>query len=177
MRRALFLDRDGILNIDHGYIGDPDKIELMPGAAEFLIKVAQLGFLLIIVTNQSGIARGYFTEIEYNSVKDRLIDLFADKGVPFDGVYHCPHHPDGVGDLAIYCDCRKPAPGLIVRASRDLDIDLHRSAMIGDKKSDIDAAISAGVKNKFLFDERKMTSEEFFKFVYEDLNKLEKLFD
>lgn len=169
MRRALFLDRDGILNVDHGYIGNPDEIEFIPGVVNFLKKVTRLGFLLVIVTNQSGIARGYFSEVEYGLVESRLVDLFSDEGVVFSGIYHCPHHPDGIGDLAIFCDCRKPAPGLIIRASRDLDIDLSRSVMIGDKRTDIEAAISAGVAESFLFENKKTTSKEFFNVVYKNL--------
>lgn len=166
MRRALFLDRDGILNVDYGYIGDPESITLVPGVVEFLHKISDLGCFLVIVTNQSGIARGYFSESDYKLVERRLVEMFADQGVKFDGIYHCPHHPEGLGELASRCDCRKPAPGMIIQAARDLTIDLPRSALIGDKASDIAAAQSAGIKLGFLFDERDQSSTEFFETVY-----------
>lgn len=150
MNKALFLDRDGVLNIDHGYIGDPDRIELVSGVTDLLHRADALGFLLVIVTNQSGIARGYFTQAAYNAVEVRLRELFMAHGIRFAGIYHCPHHPDGTGELAISCDCRKPEPGLILRAAYDLNIDLSRSLLVGDKPTDIQAAETAGVGRSFL---------------------------
>lgn len=150
MNRALFLDRDGVLNIDHGYIGDPDRIDLMPGSAALLQHARARGYLLVIVTNQSGIARGYFTDEAYKAVEDCIRARFGEHGIAFDAIYYCPHHPDGEGPLAVECRCRKPAPGMILSAAQDLCIDLARSVMIGDKASDMQAAEAAGVANRFL---------------------------
>ena len=152
MKRALFLDRDGVLNVDTGYIGDPTRLVLVASVVPLLQRAMALGYALIIVTNQSGVARGYFSEADYAAVTERLRQMFKAHDVEFAGIYHCPHHPDGVGPLAVRCDCRKPLPGLIIRAARDLDVDLRNSIMIGDKQSDIDAAVAAGVGRHFLIE-------------------------
>jgi D-glycero-D-manno-heptose 1,7-bisphosphate phosphatase len=148
--KALFLDRDGVINIDHGYIGHPDRFDLVPGIVDFLRQAQALGFLLVIVTNQSGIARGYFTQMDYLVVERYLRESFRVHDIDFAGIYHCPHHPDGTGPFAINCDCRKPQPGMILRAARDLEIDLTQSLMLGDKPSDMEAAQAARVGRCFL---------------------------
>lgn len=150
MKRALFLDRDGVLNVDTGYIGEPDRIVLIPGVISFLQRAKALGYLLVIVTNQSGLARGYFTEKDYCAVTERLRLRFLEHGVEFAGIYHCPHHPDGQGPLAVHCACRKPLPGLILQAGEELGIDLEQSIMVGDKSSDVAAGTAAGLKKQFL---------------------------
>jgi D-glycero-D-manno-heptose 1,7-bisphosphate phosphatase len=148
--KALFLDRDGVINIDHGYIGHPDRFDLVPGIVEFLRQAQALDFLLVVVTNQSGIARGYFTQMDYLVVERHMRESFRAHDIDFAGIYHCPHHPDGTGPFAISCDCRKPQPGMIQRAARDLGIDLAQSLMLGDKPSDMEAAQAAGVGRSFL---------------------------
>lgn len=151
LERALFLDRDGVINVDHGYIGSVDRFELIPGVVEALARAAALGYRLVVVTNQSGIARGYFSAADYDRVEDHMVALFADKGIRFTGIYHCPHHIAGVvGALSVPCDCRKPAPGMILRACRDHAIDPARSIMLGDRRSDLKAGDAAGVGNGFL---------------------------
>lgn len=151
MQRALFLDRDGVLNIDHGYIGSIERFDLIPGVAEALGRALALGYRLIVVTNQSGIARGYFTAEDYARVERHMIATFAAKGVRFTGIYHCPHHPDGTQPaFAARCECRKPLPGMIVRACADHRIDPGRSIMVGDRPSDLAAGDAAGVGNGFL---------------------------
>lgn len=153
MRRALFLDRDGVINVDHGYITGPDKFDVMEGVFDALRRAQKLGYLLVVVTNQSGIARGYFTDDDYRRVEDHMRATFLGEGITFAAIYHCPHHPDGViPALASRCDCRKPEPGMILRAARDHDIDLAASIMVGDKDSDIAAARAAGVGRTYLVD-------------------------
>jgi D-glycero-D-manno-heptose 1,7-bisphosphate phosphatase len=136
--RALFLDRDGTLIRDVGYPKDPNDVELLPGCADALRLAMEQGFKLVIVSNQSGVARGYFDEATARRVQARVEELFAAEGVRFDGVYFCFHAPSDA------CACRKPAPGMLLQAARDLDLDLGRSIMIGDKPSDVEAGESAG---------------------------------
>ena len=143
-RCAAFLDRDGVINVDNGYIGKAEEFELMPGAIDMLAELRFLGYSLVVVTNQSGIGRGLFSEDDYSRVNGRMNRLLAKRGIALDGVYHCPHAPDDG------CDCRKPKPGLILKASQDLDIDISRSILIGDKQSDIDAGRSAGIVDCYL---------------------------
>jgi D-glycero-D-manno-heptose 1,7-bisphosphate phosphatase len=146
LRRALFLDRDGVLNVDHHYVSRPDQFEVIPGVFAALRHAQALGYALIVVTNQSGIARGYFTSDEYLALERHMRAVFAAEAVAFTGIYHCPHHPEGsVPSFAIACSCRKPAPGLILQAAREHNIDLGVSIMVGDKDSDIAAARAAGV--------------------------------
>lgn len=148
--KAAFLDRDGVINADHGYVYRWDQFEFMPGVEDALLSLQQRGYKLVIVTNQSGIARGYFGETDFAALSERLTQHLAAKGVHLAGIYHCPHHPDeGLANLRVHCDCRKPAPGLILRAARDLDIDLPASLLIGDKSSDIEAGQRAGVGQLF----------------------------
>lgn len=152
MARALFLDRDGVINVDHGYIDAIERFDVIPGVFEALARARDCGFLLVVVTNQSGIARGYFSAADYDSIERHMIAQFEASGIRFAGIYHCPHHIDGLGSLAVECDCRKPAPGLILQACADLAIDPSRSIMIGDRASDLQAGEAAGIPNCFLID-------------------------
>jgi len=138
-RPALFLDRDGVLNADHGYVSTPEEFEPLAGVFDALRLAAERGYALIVVTNQSGIGRGYFTQADYDLLEAHIRRLFAAEAIMLTGIYHCPHHPDAG------CDCRKPRPGMILRAAREHGIDLQRSIMVGDKPSDAQAARSAGV--------------------------------
>lgn len=151
MDRALFLDRDGVLNVDHGYIGAIERFDPIPGVFEALTRAIALDYRLIVITNQSGIARGYFSAAEYAAVERHMIELFAAHAIHFSGIYHCPHHPGGVwSELAVTCDCRKPAPGMILRACIEHDIDPARSVLVGDKMSDLAAGRAANVGHCFL---------------------------
>lgn len=136
-RRALFLDRDGTLIVDVGYPRDPALVELVEGVAEALAQL-QKTYALVVISNQSGVARKLITDAEADAVHDRFIALFAEHGVSFTGSYYCRHAPDAG------CRCRKPAPGLLLDAARDLDLDLAASIMIGDKPSDVEAGQAAG---------------------------------
>jgi D-glycero-D-manno-heptose 1,7-bisphosphate phosphatase len=144
-RPALFLDRDGVINEEVDYLCDPDRVSLIPGVAGAIAAINALGIPVVVVTNQSGLARGKYGAAELAAVTARLAELLAAEGATLDATYHCPHHPDGsVSALAIACDCRKPGAKLLRDAARDLDLDLSRSVMVGDKPSDLAAALAAG---------------------------------
>jgi histidinol-phosphate phosphatase family protein len=135
---AVFLDRDGTLMQDVDYCGDPKDVHIFPGASEALGKLRERGYKIFIVTNQSGIARGYFNEEQYRAVE---LEVCRQLGVDLiDATYFCPHRPDQA------CDCRKPAPGLVLRAASEHHLDLRHSFFIGDKDSDMQCGRSAGVK-------------------------------
>ncbi|MGE5140552.1 MAG: D-glycero-alpha-D-manno-heptose-1,7-bisphosphate 7-phosphatase [Rudaea sp.] len=148
---AVFVDKDGTLIEDVPYNVDPDLIRLVPGAAESLRRLQRLGFKIAVVSNQSGVARGLFAERELGDVENRLRQLLSEGEVHLDGWYYCPHHPEGiVREYAIQCECRKPAPGLLLRATEELGIDLSGSWMIGDILNDVEAGIRAGCKTILL---------------------------
>jgi D-glycero-D-manno-heptose 1,7-bisphosphate phosphatase len=132
-RPAVFLDRDGTLIRDRDYLADPSGVELLPGAVEALTLLRAGEFALVVVTNQSGIARGHFGELDYQRVAERLDTLLAEAGLALDGSYHCPHHPEVGGP----CPCRKPATGLHRRAARELGLSLRDSWFVGDRVSDV----------------------------------------
>lgn len=146
MSRALFIDRDGTLVEPRHYPKAPEDLVLYP-IAPFLRSLQNAGFLIVVVTNQSGLARGLFTGVELDDMHEHLRWELATKGVTLDGIYHCPHHPDGtVPELSIACSCRKPKPGMILKAAHDLDIDLGRSWFIGDILDDVEAGWRAGCR-------------------------------
>ncbi len=143
LKKAIFLDRDGVINRklpEDRYVRNPGEFELLPGVPLALKIFKGLGYLLVIVTNQRGIARGIMTEDDLSDVHDFMRSLFRNDGMELDGLYYCPH------DKTDYCDCRKPAPGMIFKAERDLGIDLAKSFMAGDSLSDVEAARTAGVQ-------------------------------
>ena len=139
MTRALLLDRDGTLIVDVGYPRDPARVEPLPGAIDAL-RALQSRFALVIVSNQSGLARGLISAAEAAAVHARVVERFGQAGVTFAGAYYCPHAPDAG------CRCRKPAPGLLLDAARDLGLDLAASTMLGDKPSDLAAGRAAGCR-------------------------------
>ena len=146
LRRAVFLDRDGVLNQDRGYVSRPEDFEWMPGVMHALRALQRAGWALVVTTDQSGIARGLYGPAEYENLTAWMHSELARHGITLDGVYHCPHLPDA--PLAAWCrqcDCRKPAPGMLRRASRDLRLDLSKCVMVGDKPADILAGRAAGV--------------------------------
>lgn len=142
---AIFLDKDGTLIPDVPYNVDPAKISLMPGAIEGLKRLHSLGYGLVVVSNQSGVARGFFPESALAGVEQRLRSLLRAANLPLAGFYYCPHHPEGPQvEYAIDCDCRKPAPGLLFRAAADLNLNLSQSWMVGDILNDVEAGRRAG---------------------------------
>lgn len=146
-KRAVFLDKDGTLIEDIPYNVEPARIRFLPGAAAGLRALHAAGFLLIIISNQSGVARGYFPEAALAPVEERLRALLAAVGVPLAGFYYCPHHPDGiVPEYAVTCLCRKPSHGLLIRASREHAIDRRASWFVGDILDDIEAGHRAGCR-------------------------------
>jgi D-glycero-D-manno-heptose 1,7-bisphosphate phosphatase len=145
--RAVFLDRDGTLVEARHYPSRPEELVLAAGAGEELRALQAAGFRLVVVTNQSGLARGYFTGADLERMHAHLRGMLAVFGVELDGIYACPHHPEGVvPELAIACDCRKPRPGLLLRAAADLDLDLPRSWLVGDILDDVEAGTRAGCR-------------------------------
>lgn len=150
-RKAAFLDRDGVINVDRAYVHRWDEFEFVPGAIDAMRQLKQAGYALVIVTNQSGLARGYYSEEQYQALTQAMKQALADAGAEVEAVYHCPHHPKGsVAGLDIDCDCRKPAPGMILRAARELNLSLTDSLLVGDKPSDIEAARAAGVGRAYI---------------------------
>ena len=146
LRKAAFIDRDGVINVDSGYVGRWEDFRFAPDAVPMLQRLAEEGYLLVVITNQSGIARGYFTEADYQLLTDRYLEALAAQGIRVAAVYHCPHHPQGtVAQFTRSCDCRKPAPGMILRAIRELGIDPAASILIGDSERDIEAGRAAGI--------------------------------
>lgn len=146
MPKALFLDRDGVVNVEKNYLYKIEDFELIDGIVEVCKHYAALGYLIIIVTNQSGISRGYYTQEDFNRLSQWMIEHFKSLGVTITHIYHCPHHESIDG----HCDCRKPQPGMFLEAQKDFDLDMERSIMIGDNERDIQAAIRAGVATNIL---------------------------
>ena len=148
---AVFFDRDGTLIEDPGYLNHPDQVKLLDGAAEVVKELKLLDYQTVVVTNQSGVARGIVSEEMLGRIHERLGALLAQKGASLDGIYYCPYHPDGV--IPKYCqdsDWRKPAPGMLLAAAKEMDIDLTRSWVIGDSQRDIEAGRQAGCRTILL---------------------------
>ncbi len=151
--KALFLDRDGIINVDHGYVSKIKDFEFNKDIFPTLLSLQSLGFLLIIVTNQSGIGRGYYSEEAYQELTAYMIGCFAKEDITIDAVYHCPHEPDAG------CACRKPRTGMLIAAEKEFDIDMKNSWMIGDKNSDMLVGKNAGVENRIFVSSNGVSEE------------------
>lgn len=147
-RRAVFLDRDGTINVEKDYLYKIEDFEFIPGAPEAIKRLKDAGFLVIVVSNQSGVARGYFDEEAVEALHHHLQAELAAYDTSIDAFYFCPHHPEhGVGDYKISCDCRKGGAGMLLQAAEEHDIDLHGSFMIGDKLADVEAGQGAGCQS------------------------------
>jgi D-glycero-D-manno-heptose 1,7-bisphosphate phosphatase len=147
LQKALFLDRDGVINVDHGYLYKPSKVEFVDGIFDLCQRFQSAGYLIVVITNQSGIGRGYYTEHDFHKLSQWMKDEFASRGIVISKFYFCPHHATGAkGEYLKDCDCRKPKPGMLLQAAKELDIDLCKSVLVGDKYSDIQAANSAGLQ-------------------------------
>jgi D-glycero-D-manno-heptose 1,7-bisphosphate phosphatase len=149
--KAIFLDRDGTLIEDPGYLNDPEMVKPLPGAAEALVHLKKLGYKLVVVSNQSGVARGIVKEETLTRITDRMKQLFGNQGVYIDRIYYCPYHPDGVIEkYRKESDDRKPMPGMFLRAAKEMDIDLARSWSIGDSYRDMEAGKRVGCRTILL---------------------------
>lgn len=148
LRPALFLDRDGVINVDHGYIHRAEQFEFIPGIFDVVRFAArELGWPVVVVTNQAGIGRGYYDEATYQTLTRWMCDRFAAENAPIARVYHCPYHPEhGIGEYRLDHPWRKPRPGMILQAASDLNLDLPSSAIVGDTIADMQAAASAGIR-------------------------------
>ena len=146
-RPAVFIDRDGTLTEEVGYVNHPSRLRLLPRAAEAIRRLNAAAVAAVVVTNQAGLARGYFSEEILRATNEALIAQLKDAGAHLDGMYVCPHHPtEGMPPYRAQCDCRKPAPGLLQRAAADLDLDLTVSTMVGDKASDLVPGRAVGAR-------------------------------
>lgn len=149
--KALLLDRDGIVNVDHGYVGDIGRFTFMDGIFPLARHAVDRGFRVALITNQSGIARGYFTEAEFLDLSDWMRGMFLAQGVELAGVFHCPYHRSGkVERYARDSFWRKPNPGMILEAARRLNLDLSRSVFLGDQPTDMAAAQAAGIPRRIM---------------------------
>jgi D-glycero-D-manno-heptose 1,7-bisphosphate phosphatase len=144
-RPAVFIDRDGTLTEEVGYVNHPDRLRLLPRSAAAVRRLNEAGIAAVVATNQAGIARGYFSDEVMTAVHQRLVAELKRSGAHLDGLYVCPHHPtEGTPPLRVDCDCRKPKPGLLLRAASELDLDLGASTVVGDKASDLAVARPVG---------------------------------
>lgn len=149
MKKALFLDRDGVINIEKEYLYKIDEFEFIDGVFNLCTYYQNMGYIIVVVTNQSGIARGYYTEHDFDVLTSWMIKEFEKYAIEIKSVYFCPHHPDISGE----CSCRKPKPGMLLEAAKEFDIDLKNSVIVGDKERDIEAGLNAGLFESYLFDE------------------------
>jgi len=147
MKRAVFIDRDGTINVEKDYLYLPSEFEFLPGVPEAIRRLNEAGYLVVVVSNQSGVARGYYTEEDVLHLHRHIASLLEQSGARVDAWYYCPHHPSGRGSYALPCRCRKPLPGMLLEAARRHDIDLESSIMIGDKAVDVAAGRAAGCRS------------------------------
>ncbi len=148
MAKAVFLDRDGTINVELEFLHRPEEFVFIPGAPQAIRLLNDAAFLVIVVTNQSGIARGYYDEAAVHRLHRHVDAELARFGARIDAYYFCPHHPKyGIGDYGMECECRKPRPGMLFRAAADLSLDLAASFMVGDKLADVQAGLSAGCRS------------------------------
>lgn len=146
MRRALFLDRDGVINVDHAYVHKRESFDFIDGIFELVRSARELGYLVLVVTNQAGIGRGYYSEAEFLELTEWMKAEFASRGAAIDAVYFCPDHPlHGLGRYRRDSPMRKPAPGMLLKAREEFDINMALSVMVGDKRTDMQAGAAAGI--------------------------------
>ena len=149
--KALFLDRDGVINSDFGHVYRIEDFHLLPSVLSSCRRFHDAGYKLVVVTNQAGIAKGYYTVEDFRTLSHWMSDLFLNAGAPLSGIYYCPHHPNAsIKELKVTCNCRKPAPGLFLQAKQELNLDMKHSILVGDKPSDILAARTAGIEQCYL---------------------------
>jgi len=160
MTKVVFLDRDGVINHDYGYTHRPEDFHFIDGVFDACRRFLALHYQIIVVTNQSGIGRGYYSEAQFHTLSDWMRAQFAQQQVPILDVFFCPHHPTkAMEPYNIVCDCRKPSPGMILQAKQKHNIDLGSSVMVGDSLSDMDAAMNAGIAKRFLVGEKYASAQ------------------
>jgi D-glycero-D-manno-heptose 1,7-bisphosphate phosphatase len=149
INKALFLDRDGVVNVEKGHVYLRDQFEFSKGIFDLCRKYSDDGYLILIITNQAGIAKGLYTEADFKKLTKWMVKQFSKNGITISKVYHCSHHPDVNG----YCECRKPAPGMLLQAIKEFDLNISECVLIGDKETDLEAGRRAGIpeSNLYLF--------------------------
>lgn len=179
--KAVFLDRDGTINIDKNYLYKTEEFEFVEGAVEGLKILYDLGYKLIVVTNQAGIGRGYYTEEDLKKLNNYMEEKLLQEGIKIEKCYYCPHHAEhGIGKYKIDCECRKPKPGMLLEGIKEFNINPEKSYMIGDKLSDAEAGINAGVKPIIVKTGKEITNEikerkiEIYSSIYEFALSLQK---
>lgn len=151
-RRALFLDRDGVINVDRGYVHTPEQFEFIDGIFDLCRRAVARGYIIVVVTNQAGIGRGYYTEQDFHALSEWMRAQFLAEGIEIAKIYFCADHPElGIGEYRCDSILRKPAPGMLLAAAKELCIDLAASTLVGDSDTDIQAGIRAGVGRNILF--------------------------
>jgi len=141
MNKALFIDRDGVINVDKGHVYLSEDFEFSEGIFDLCRKYIDNGYIILVITNQAGIAKGIYTEADFYRLTDWMLEQFLNKGITISKVYHCPHHPEITGPW----QCRKPDPGMILNAVKDFNLDISECVLIGDKESDLEAGRRAGI--------------------------------
>lgn len=167
-KKALFLDRDGVINIEKDYLYKIKDFEFIEGIFDLCRYYQSLGYLIFVVTNQSGIARKYYTQQDFNILTQWMLSKFENNNIIISKVFYCPHYPQISGE----CDCRKPKPGMLLQAKKEFNLDMNKSIIIGDKERDIKAGINAGVKETYLYDETKTLTDSKAKYI---VNKLDEI--
>ena len=169
MNKALFLDRDGVVNKEKNYLYKIEDFEFIDGVFDTCRYFQDKGYLIIIITNQAGIARGKYTEKDFAILTNWMIKEFEKENIKISKVYHCPHHPDFSGE----CECRKPSIGMLVDAKKEFDIDFENSILVGDKNSDIESGINAGIHQNYLITSgHKINNNEFDVVILSNLKEL-----
>lgn len=150
--KALFLDRDGVINVDYAYVHQAEKFEFIEGIFDLCRVAKEKDYKIIVITNQAGIGRGYYSEDDFHELTHWMLSEFSRQEVEIDDVYFCPFHPEkGIGEYRKDDPCRKPNPGMIFKAIREHGIDPDQSILVGDKESDVEAGINAGIRKNFMF--------------------------
>lgn len=157
--KAAFLDRDGVINEDLSYVHKKTNFIFKKGIFKLLNLLCDKKYLIFIITNQSGIARGIFTENEYNKLTNYYVSILENLGIKIKMIYHCPHHPDFSEQPFDICQCRKPKPGLFLKAQQEYNIDMHKSLAIGDSLRDLEAAYFSGIKKRILLSRKEIKSK------------------